>query len=661
MRNRLLIVSALVLTLVIASVIIVSASPPVQARGPAFKHLAGPASEVYSGMMALPNPAQLGVRSHSAMLPVHLQQQEGAFQWQALVPVDTADGVSFVLLSPQAENWRIDVKTPGERSRWSPLEKTPGVNVEKRVESFGYDGLAYPSIVYHIASRAPQGQWLVQITSSQAGDGYLIVGAESSYRLYAHLADYNLAVGERVGLVAYIYDANAASSGEPTPLSGVAHQMALRVMLPAGDEVMVEMFDDGKHRDGAAGDGVFGGDFVARSAGLYKAQIVARGITPHGQAFLRTSQHIFPVISKRAMLGENVTVARADDVRLTIGLPVRGLDEGALVRVYAEVWGVDDAGKAAPAAWIGGLSQVQQGRLSILFDSRWLSYAHIQPPLELRHVRLQDNATSIPLAMRSQLSLSLKSLPKAAVQPISQITPEMLVGPRPAQADVAPLTATASGGKLMLVHGYCSEGVWPTSDFTDVAVFQDYNQNRSHDEFARLIRDFGAQFPSFGVVAHSQGGAASLHLYTYYWSGLDYSSGDRLIQSVGTPYQGTALAGNLALLGEIFGAGCGPNWDLTYDGSALWLAGIPSWARSRVHYWTTSDEDVWWRWDYCSAATDIVLDDPEDGVVERWAGQLSGAYNHGHKEGWCHTNDMRDPAQFLDHDRNHEMNTYANR
>ena len=38
-----------------------------------------------------------------------------------------------------------------------------------------------------------------------------------------------------------------------------------------------------------------------------------------------------------------------------------------------------------------------------------------------------------------------------------------------------------------------------------------------------------------------QGGAASLHLYTYYWSGFDYATGNRLIQSVGTPYQGTAL------------------------------------------------------------------------------------------------------------------------
>ena len=115
----------------------------------------------------------------------------------------------------------------------------------------------------------------------------------------------------------------------------------------------------------------------------------------------------------------------------------------------------------------------------------------------------------------------------------------------------------------MLVHGYCSDGnPFPTSQFTGEIVFNDPNQNRTHDQFANLIRNFGASYPSFGIVAHSQGGAASLHLYTYYWSGLDYATGgSRLIQSVGTPYQGTALAGNLACLDNIFGAGCGYNYE----------------------------------------------------------------------------------------------------
>lgn len=186
----------------------------------------------------------------------------------------------------------------------------------------------------------------------------------------------------------------------------------------------------------------------------------------------------------------------------------------------------------------------------------------------------------------------------------------------------------------------------------------------SHDTFAQKITNFAANqgLHGCGIIAHSQGGAAALHLYTCYWSCLDYSeSGSRMIQSVGTPYQGTSLAGNLALLGSIFGVGCGYNGDLTYGGASSWLSSIPSWARSQVHYFTTSFEDVWWRYDYCNVASDVLLNDPDDGATERWAGQLSGANNRGHKTGYCHTTGMRDVSQVYDSGRNSEMNANARR
>src|SRR5699024_4273680 len=100
--------------------------------------------------------------------------------------------------------------------------------------------------------------------------------------------------------------------------------------------------------------------------------------------------------------------------------------------------------------------------------------------------------------------------------PIS-IDESMLMGPRP--DDI--VSAKGVGKRLLLVHGYCSGGVWPASQFSTASTFLDANKNRSHDAFARLIQSYGNTWNSFGVVAHSQGGAASLHLYTYYWSGLD--------------------------------------------------------------------------------------------------------------------------------------------
>jgi hypothetical protein len=80
-----------------------------------------------------------------------------------------------------------------------------------------------------------------------------------------------------------------------------------------------------------------------------------------------------------------------------------------------------------------------------------------------------------------------------------------------------------------------------------------------------------------------------------------------------------------------------------------------------VHYSTTSFTDVWYRYDYCSLATDMFLGDPEDGVTERDYGQLPGGNNRGHKTGWCHTSGMRDPAQTSDASRNADMNANAAR
>lgn len=223
-------------------------------------------------------------------------------------------------------------------------------------------------------------------------------------------------------------------------------------------------------------------------------------------------------------------------------------------------------------------------------------------------------------------------------------------------------------GKKFLVHGCCStDTAFPDADFNNHVRFQDPDTSSpvasswSHHTFAQKIDRFADNngITSCGCVAHSQGGAACLTLYTYYWSCLDNGSGNRMIQSVGTPYQGSGLSGNLAELGAVFGEGCGYNGDLTHSGASTWLAGIPYWARSNVHYYTTSFETKWWRYDYCHLVSDVFLGDPDDGAVAREKGQLPGGWNQGHKEGWCHSSNMRDPHQATDSNRNEIMDTNA--
>ena len=219
--------------------------------------------------------------------------------------------------------------------------------------------------------------------------------------------------------------------------------------------------------------------------------------------------------------------------------------------------------------------------------------------------------------------------------------------------------------KQILVHGYCSGGVFPISHFTAnrAISFSDPDssnptpQSWSTDLFARKIDKFADNnsIHGCGIIAHSQGGLAALHLYKNYWSCLDNpTNSNRMIQSIGSPYQGSAIT-NAAAIGQVFGASCAYNYDLTEAGATRWLSSIPTWARQKVTYYTTSFKDNWWSWDYCHIVSDLILDDPEDGAVEKGRGYLSGGNSAGHKEGQCHTSGMYFMAQYTDLNRNRDM------
>lgn len=223
--------------------------------------------------------------------------------------------------------------------------------------------------------------------------------------------------------------------------------------------------------------------------------------------------------------------------------------------------------------------------------------------------------------------------------------------------------------KKILVHGYCaSSSPFTFNHFSDAIEFSDPDtsnpqpSNWSHDLFARKIWKFTEDnnIDSCGIIAHSQGGLASLHLWAYYYSCLDNAAGgERLIQSIGSPYQGSPLAGFLAFVGQIFGASCGWNEGLTIPGASYWLSTIPYARRSDVYYRTTSVKDYWWSWDACSYVTDFFLWDPEDGATERHRGQLPGGQNAGHTEGLCHTLHMNNPGQTANWGINNDMNSRA--
>lgn len=625
---------------------------PLANAAPVAKQLAGPPSEFQ--LMAPAQPAATATHSKSALIPVQLEQnKKGQWSWQSAIPVEESQ-FRFLVLSGGSSDWEVGLRAPTA----SRSQSAEGLASEMRTTQFGMAGNNYPADYFAFETLQP-GQWSLSITASnpKQKEGFVLINSDGPHRLLSYKTGNNQLMGQSIGFVAHGY------SKQDNEAIHVDQRMVntanLNITAPDGQSWREAMFDDGLHNDGKAGDGIFGGDFLATQAGSYNVQVVAQGHTPDGLPLLRTAEHLVPVIASDLSLSAGyATSATVNDHRLMVNVPVTTLEAAPQYRVFTEVWGASLAGhEMVPVAWIGGMVKAANGNLELGLDARWIALAGAQAPFELRNLRIEDSDHFIPLAKADSLTLYTPQLPQAAFRAVDRIDEEMLMGARP------PMDNTRAGSRLLLVHGYCSSDVWgpQLGQFSSASVFQDFNKNRSHDAFAQRILSFGNSYSSYGIVAHSQGGAAATHLYTFYWSGLDNAGSGRLIQSVGTPYQGTSLAGNLAAIGAIFGAGCGSNTDLTYSGAANWLAGIPSWARSAVNYYTTSFTDVWWRWDYCHIASDLVLSDPDDGTTEKAYGQLSGAVNRGHKTGWCHTRDMRDPGQTTDGSRNSTMNANAAR
>ncbi|MEM1182819.1 MAG: choice-of-anchor X domain-containing protein [Acidobacteriota bacterium] len=618
------------------------------------KQLAGPIDDLRSGVMAPANPIDTGIDSKSALIPVNLEKGiDGTWSWTGEISVD-ANQLHAVLFAGD-QSWDLSLgqgnlkSLAPARSLATSLERT---SLELGNGAVGGDHYSFAGI--------NPGVWQVSVSTPNPAteQGFLLYSSDTNYRLLSYKSSTAQQVGDMISFVAYGFEKLIDRPDEKTNL-GLVTEATLAVTTPRGVVRTVRMVDDGQQGDGVAGDGIFGASFRAKAAGDYQAQVLARGVTPEGLPFVRTAQHVVSVITSGLSVARDFAAADLDaDGRFRIAVPVnRRAGAADKYRVFAEVWGSDALGQMHPVSWIGGMAYAENGEIALNLDPRWIGLSKARHSFELRNLRIEDPDHFIRVAAADRIAIAVPKLPATALRAPKSLDESMFMGPRPVQS------AEKAGSRLLLVHGYCSGNVWGNvqSQFSNYSIFQDLNQNRSHDQFAVRIANFGSQYSSYGIVAHSQGGAAALHLYTYYWSGLDNASSGRLIQSVGTPYQGTSLAGNLAVLGQIFGVGCGTNTDLTYSGASSWLSGIPSWARNKVNYYTTSFTDKWWRPDWCQIVSDLLLSDPDDGTTERARGQLSSAVNRGHKTGWCHTDGMRDPNQTRDSGRNSTMNSNAAR
>jgi len=341
------------------------------------------------------------------------------------------------------------------------------------------------------------------------------------------------------------------------------------------------------------------------------------------------------------------------------------------LRAYAEVYGTK-AGNLVPVAWIGGLVEIENGFVTLELAGSWLQRAGAQGPLVLRNAYIADIKTSFPIATFSndipvdQSSvIPLPGFAKMLLQAPVPITYEMRNGVNPLRFNRTKGALAGLKG-LVLVPGYCATiNPWSRNagDFANAFFFSEMNLNIPNDAYAKKVIAFAEAngLESFGLIGHSQGGVVATHIHNYYFSGLEAATGQRPIQSVGTPYHGSSAAANAADLGKVFGIGCGANSDMSTDGAANWLAGISMDSRKDVTFFTTTYKRNTFFGDYCSMPMNSILQWPNDGVTELKYAVLEGGKDGGNSEQQCHTTDMTYMAQYDDSKRNKDMSSKAAR
>ena len=606
----------------------------------AVKQVAAPPSDITTGVVVLPDAADLGVTSRSALLAVDpVRGDNGVWSWSVDLPVGIGGG-RVVLMPAQADAWSARLVSPSgieldarqPRSMPGAMGALGVTHASRAIDWGGSDRL----FDCFTLDGTLKGTWRIEIESNRPVGGFVLVGASSERALYTNQTSLRTLKDQPITL--------ASSFTDATPITA----LSALVRTPSN-----------KHFGVVADPGASEITFTPDETGPYALRVIAQGTDAAGNPFVLTTQHLIDVARPAPALGR--PTINADDDRIGFTFAPQGDDRRVILA--SEVWGRRE-GKMVPVCW---LARICASARTLTLDTRWIALGGVDPrTLELRRTRIHDIDSMVPLEIieRTPVPVAGITLPVAP----ETITADMLVSiatdrvPTPIDTDLA-RGALPGGHRLLLVHGYCSDGnPFPTNQFSgDLAAFDDPFTSRSNDAFALQILAQTAPMKSFGVVAHSQGAMAALHLSTFYLSPMDWARGERLIQSVGAPYQGTALAGNAAVLGDIFGFGCGENADMTYAGSASWLSTIPTASRQRVWYWTTSFEDRPFVYDYCNFITDLLLGDPNDGVVEQTGGQLPGAHNMGHTEDWCHTDGMRDPPQCTDASRNTQINLRAMR
>lgn len=369
---------------------------------------------------------------------------------------------------------------------------------------------------------APNGNWSLTLQSASpvAQRGYVLMEGDERTQLASYLRNRQQQVGQSLTLNALLSGNDASGATLLAAQAGKIDEASLRVIDPQGGIRNLPMADDGKHDDGAAGDGVYGGTFQPTSEGTWIAQVIVRGHDQAGQAFVRTSEHVLPVLdTSLRLLGNALSARAAEGTRLTIALPVAARGKApSHYRVFGQVWGTDAKGKDLPVAWIGGMLTPQQGQLPLSLDERWIARAGARAPFTLRSLRIEDPDHYIPLVQAGTLPLQVPALRRVSIARASTAIDEsMRMGPAPERIGICDGDGAATGrrfatgaGARLLLQRRVATG--PVHQCIDLPGSQAEPQQRPVRAAACTVRQ------PMVVVLHGSaqpgrhGRAASVHL-----------------------------------------------------------------------------------------------------------------------------------------------------
>ncbi len=207
----------LILLVALMSLAIVTgslAAPVAVDNAPLTKQVAAPPEDIAN--LRLPDPAQKGVRSGAAMIPVYLEETgKGVWTWQGEALIDSGTQFSLLALAPELGQWQVTLQTPNGQAlnaRSVPSELGISGRSSYQGDLFVLENVAAEAVTVTVTAVSPR------MNGGTGPDGYLVASSDSPYRSYAHLSGYDLLVGSEIGLTAYLYDADtAAKEGAPLP------------------------------------------------------------------------------------------------------------------------------------------------------------------------------------------------------------------------------------------------------------------------------------------------------------------------------------------------------------------------------------------------------------------------------------------------------------